>query len=372
MTFLQGLLLVANKELRHLRHDPFTVFLSIGVPLLLMLLFGYALDTKIRDVPVAVQNLDGERFSRDLVDSFTLSPLFLITRRAQTEEELLRLLRQGDARIAMQIPRGYSANVFYHRPAQVRVWVDGSDAAMSGQLVLASQAIGLEQALAIAVGAQSGVKLPLDIRPEVLYNPAGQPVKFFVPGLVAMLLETTTLLLVALSFVKERERGTLDQLRITGISLASLIAGKLTVCAASGLATGLLLMAMMQFVFGVSIAGSVALFAVSLVLFLPPALGLGLIVTAEARTQAQALQMTYLIGIPCNMLSGFIFPRETMPAAVVTFTNILPTTWSLQIVRGIALRGAGLEDLAPAIFGSAILGVLYVCLGAFCLWRRLR
>ena len=372
MTFLEGLLLVAAKEFRHLRHDPYTLLLTIGVPLSQMLLFGYALDTRVRDVPVVVQNLDGERYSRTLIGAFANSPLFRVAGEVRTEEELLAQLRRGDGRVAIQIPRGYSAGAFHHRPLQVRVWVDGSDAAMAAQVVVAAQAIGLEQAVAITVGASPGAKSPLEIRPEVLYNPSGRPVNYFVPGLVATLLETTTMLLVALSVVKERERGTLDQLRITAISLPSLIAGKLAASASAGLGTGFILMALMHFVFAVPIAGSALLFMAALVLFVPPALGLGLMVTAEARNQAQALQMTFLVGIPSMMISGFIFPRETMPAAVVALSNLLPTTWSLQIARGIALRGAGVADLAPALCGSAILGILYVSLGAIHLRRRLR
>lgn len=289
MTFLSGMFLVASKELRHLWNDPYTLALSIGLPLFQMLLFGYALDTRVRDVPVAILNLDGERYSRALVDSFSLSSLFRVTHHVQSQEELLRLVRRGDAKVAIQIPRGYSADAFHHRPVQVRVWIDGSDAAMAGQVVVAAQAIGLEQAVAITVGAQTSAKLPLEVRPELLYNPTGRPMYFFVPALVATLLETTTMILVGLSIVKERERGTLDQLRITGISLSSLIAGKLTVCATCGVATGFLLMAIMRFVFAVPIAGSAALFAASLFLFAAPTLGLGLIVTAEARNQAQAL-----------------------------------------------------------------------------------
>jgi ABC-type multidrug transport system permease subunit len=372
MRFFSGLLLVASKEFRHLRNDPYTLILTIGMPLFLMLLFGYALDTRVHDVPIAIQNLDEERFSRALVDSFGLSKMFRVAHHVKTEEELMRLIRRGEAKVAIQIPRGYSANAFHLRPVQVRVWVDGSDVAMAGQVVSAAHAIGLEQALAIAASDRRGLKLPIEIRPTLLFNPQGQTVHYFVPALVATLLETTTMLLVALSFVKERERGTLDQLRITGISLPSLIAGKLTACAGIGLVTGLLLTAIMQYVFYVPVAGSIALFVASLVLFLPPFLGLGLIVTAETRIQAQALQLTFLIGIPCNMLSGFIFPRETMPASVVTFSTLLPTTWSVQIARGIVLRGADFDDLAPAIFGSVILGVVYVSLGAFHLWRRLR
>jgi len=193
-----------------------------------------------------------------------------------------------------------------------------------------------------------------------------------VPGLVALLLEMTTLLLVSLSLVKERERGTLDQLRITSISPASLIGGKLLACAAMGVGTGMVLTILMRMVFGISVRGDLVLYFVALLAFVLPALGLGLFLTAEARNQAQALQLTYLVLLPSFLLSGFVFPRNTMPAVVREFSALLPTTWSREIVRGLVLRGAGFDDIRGALSMSVLLGVVYVCGGALHLRRRLR
>jgi ABC-type multidrug transport system permease subunit len=176
---------------------------------------------------------------------------------------------------------------------------------------------------------------------------------------------------VALSLVKERERGTLDQLRITNIRLGALIAGKLVAGIAMGLGTGIVLTVLMRLVFGIGVGGSLWLYGLALLAFLPPALGLGLFVTAVARNQAQALQLTYLLLIPCILLSGFVFPREAMPAAVATFSQLIPTTWSLEIMRGIVLRGAGMADLAPSFGMLALLGVVYLSGGALHLRRRL-
>jgi ABC-2 type transport system permease protein len=330
-----------------------------------------ALDLRVQNLPVAVQDLDGQRYSRSLLHDFERSNLFHVVRHATSEGELLGLLRSGTARVAIQIPSGYSAAMFYRRSTQVRVWVDGSDAVMAGQAVEAAQAIGLEQAVETSVqGLERRGKL-LPVRAEVLFNPERRPVSFFVPGLVAMLTQTTTMLLVSLSFVKERERETLDQLRITNISLGSMIGGKLAASALVGLTTGFLLTALMRYFFDVPIAGSVWLLFASLALFLPAALGLGLIVTAQAQNQAQALQMIFLIGIPSVLLSGFVFPRESMPAPIFWFTHLLPTTWSLQIARGIVLRGAGLQDLGQAVMALTLLGLVYVSLGAFRLRRTL-
>jgi ABC-2 type transport system permease protein len=371
MNFWRQLLLIAGKELLHLRRDPYTLVLTVALPLVQFLLFGYALDTRVHDVPTAIQNLDGERFSHNLVAEFANSDVFRVTQRADSEAELLSLLRRGEARVAVQIPAHYSVDAFYHRPVSVRVWIDGSDAALAGQTVFAAQSIGLEQAVSMTLAGTPAARMPLQLRPEVLFNPAGRSANYFVPALVANLVEMTTLLLVALSLVKERERGTLDQLRITNIRLGALISGKLVAGAAMGLGTGFVLTVMMRLVFGIAVGGSLWLYSLALLAFLPPALGLGLFVTAVARNQAQALQLTYLLLMPCILLSGFVFPREAMPTAVAGFSMLIPTTWSLDIMRGIVLRGAGFADLAPSFGMLALLGVVYLSAGALHLRRRL-
>jgi ABC-2 type transport system permease protein len=372
MNFWRGVRLIAGKEFWHLRHDPYTLILTIVLPLTQFLLFGYALDTRVHDLPTAVQNQDGERFSRSLLEQVSHSQVFRITRQVDSEQELLGLLRRGEVRVAIQIPPGYSTNAFYGRPVAVRIWIDGSDAAMAGQAVVAAQAIGLEEAIAITVAGTPSKSLSPQFRTELLYNPGEKSANYFIPGLVALLLEMTTLLLVSLSFVKERERGTLDQLRITTINIESLLAGKLLACALMGLGTGIVLTVLMTLIFGITVQGSLLLLSVAMLAFLLPALGIGLFLTAEARNQAQALQLTYLVFIPSILLSGFLFPRHTMPAPVAALSALLPATWSIEIVRGIVLRGAGWHDLRSSICVVGLLGVCYVAVGMVHLKRRLR
>jgi ABC-2 type transport system permease protein len=372
MNFWRGAWLVAAKEFRHLRHDPYTLVLTVLMPLSQFLLFGYALETRVHDISTVIQNQDGERFSRALADQFAHSPVFRVTAQAGSEEQLLASLRRGEARVAVQIPPGYSKAVFYGRPVTVRVWIDGSEAAVAGQAVTAVEAIGLQQAIAATVAGLPARTLPLQFKTDLLYNSHGKSANYFIPGLVTILLEVTTLLLVALSFVKELERGTLDQLRITSIGVASLVAGKLFTCAAMGVGTGIVLTTLMSLVFGIHLQGSLWLYAAALLMFLLPALGIGLFLTAEARNQAQALQLTYLVFIPSVLLSGFIFPRHTMPAPVAAISSLLPATWSVEIVRGIVLRGAGWQDLRSSFLVVALLGVVYLLAGAIHLVRRLR
>ena len=187
-----------------------------------------------------------------------------------------------------------------------------------------------------------------------------------------MLVGETALLLVSLSFVKEREQGTLDQLRITGVRLGSMVAGKLVASIAISLATACTVTALMRMLFGVAIHGSFWVYAAAVCACVPPSLGLGLILTAEARNQAQALHLTFLVWLPSIMLSGFIFPRNNMPQGLQWFSMLLPTTWSVQLVRGVVLRGANWTDLWSEFAVLLALGAGYLAAGAWHLNRRLR
>jgi ABC-2 type transport system permease protein len=371
MTFRRGLMAVAGKEFRHLRHDPYTLILAFAMPLFGFLLFGYALETRVHDVPTAVQNLDSGRYSRELIADFSAGSLFRLDRESSSQAELLDRLKRGDAKVAIQILPGYSTAVFYGRPAVVRVWVDGSDAVLAGQAVFAAQAIGFKHSVKMALAGFPVRTSAAQLAPELLFNPEGRASNYFVPALSALLGETTTLLLVALSVAKEYERGTLDQLRITSIPLSSLIAGKLLSCATIGIAVGGTLISLMHFVFDVPIAGSSLLLCAAMLAFQGPALGLGLILTAEARNQAQALQLTYFVFMPAILLSGMVFPRETMPNAAKALSALLPTTWSIQILRGIVLRGETFAELIQPFTALAILTVLFLVIGTWRLRVRL-
>ena len=369
MTFQRGATTIAAKELRHLLHDPYTLVLTIGLPIFTLLLFGYALDTRVRDVPTAIEDLDKGRYSQALIDDFSHSPVFHLL--AAGGAPVREKLRSGVAKVAVQIPAGYSTAMFYGRPEAVRIWVDGSDAVLSGQTAAAAQAIGEKHAVQVALEGSSVKNVPAKFDAQSLFNPDGWSANYFVPALTALLAETTTLLLVALSMAKEYEHGTLDQLRITAISLPSLIAGKLLTCGGVGLAVSVLMLVLLKGVFGVAIAGSGWLLCAALLAFQGPALGLGLIVTAEARNQAQAQQLTYFVSLPSILLSGLVFPRETMPAPAHLLSGLLPTTWSTQIMRGIVLRGSSYAELSGPFTALLVLTVLFVAAGTWRLSKRL-
>jgi len=365
MTFWRGLSAVASKEFRHFLRDPYTVGLACVVPVCSFLVFGYALETKVRDVLAVVQNLDDGPYGRDLESAIAASPTFQARATPRTTD-IQASLRRGECKVAIQIPVGYSNAVFYGRPAEVKIWVDGSDGVLAAQAVLAAQSIALRQLL-----ESTGKDLPVRFSSVTLYNPEGRGAFYFVPALVALFSEMTTLLLVALSMAKESERGTLDQLRITAISLPSLIAGKLLSCSVVGLGVGLILVALMKPVFGLTIAGSAFQLGLALLAFQGPALGLGLILTAEARNQAQALQLTYLVFLPSILLSGMVFPRETMPQPARIAGGFVPATWSIGAIRGLILRGESLNELQTNFLAIAMLTVIFLVAGAWRLQKRL-
>ncbi|WP_031496539.1 ABC transporter permease [Bryobacter aggregatus] len=375
MRFWSGLLAVAGKEFQHLWHDPYTLGLACVVPVCAFLLFGTALDTRIRAVPTVVENLDQGPYGRALVAGLAASPVFRVRSRTAADPELRELLRRGECKFALQIPPQYSSDAFYGRIptglGRAQLWVEGTDPILAGQALAAAKAIGLEQGLAIAAAGDPNAPQPLRFEAETLYNPEGRSTNFFVPALAALLGETTTLLLVALSMAKESERGTLDQLRITTLSLGSLIAGKLLACAVVGLGISVFLMLLLQLVFAVPILGSFWGIGLALLAFQGPVLGLGLILTAEARNQAQALQLTYFVFLPSILLSGMIFPRASMPAAAQAASALIPATWTMQMLRDLVLRGQNVSEMGNAFLALLILTVIFIAIGAWRLQKRL-
>jgi ABC-2 type transport system permease protein len=367
MTFLSGALTIASKELRHLLHDPHTLVLTLGLPVFTLLLFGYALDTRVRNVPTAIEDLDQGTYSRALITDFAQSPVFRVVKANGTLEDRLRT---GEIKVGVRIPSGYSAAMFYGRPTAVHIWVDGSDAVLSGQTAAAAKAIGAQHAVRIALDGTQLKEAPAHYEAQTLFNPEGRSANYFVPALTALLAETTTLLLVALSMAKEYERGTLDQLRITAIPLSALVAGKLLTCGSVGLAVSALMLVLLKCVFGVAVAGNTWLLCFALLAFQGPALGIGLILTAEARSQAQAQQLAYFVFLPSILLSGLVFPRETMPAPAQFLSGLLPTTWSMQVMRGIVLRGATGWELAQPFFFLLALTLTFLALGTWRLAKR--
>ena len=358
---------VAGKEFRHMLHDRFTLALVFGLPLFQLLLFGYALETRIHDVPAALINLDPHSEGRVLERKIANSPLFSIKPGYRTEADVLAGLRAGRIRAGVEIPADYTASLLYRGKTTVRVWLDGTEAGTPATLLTALDGLALDQSLHSLLRARLPVQSmgEIEIRPRILFNADGRTATFLVPGLVAILVQMITTLLLALSVAKERELGTLDQMLVTPLGPSGIIAGKCLACSAVGLVEALGLLLAMRFVFGVHVQAPLALLLSVLPLLIIGPAGIGLLIAAHARHQSQALQLTYLIFLPSVLLSGFLFARDFMPAPMWWISTPLPTTYNVDLLRAIVIRGAGFGEVARNLAIAAVLGGLLFAAG----WR---
>jgi len=372
-----GLWAVLVKEFTHVRREPATLVFMFVIPILQTILFGYAIQTEIEDIPTVVYDLDGRREARELVSAFENTGTFRVVARVHGEEAFRREITSGRARVGIELPPDYSALLAGGRQAQVQVLIDGSDSQVATTALNAANLLGLNlsieraRPLAEALGrgpARDEVgrpDLPIQVRPRLLFNPDLESSRFFVPGLVGIILQLVTLFLTAFAIAREREKGTLEQLFVTPVGRAGVILGKLCPYAAVGFLETLLVLCVMVGVFGVPIHGSLTLLLALSTLFVVCSLGLGLLVSTVARTQLEAMQFAFLIMLPSVLLSGFLFPRDEMPLPIRLLSYGLPVTYFIEILRGVVLRAADFRDLAPQVAGlvlcaAAILGTSLV------------
>lgn len=342
----EGLGAIIYKESRHILRDPRTLFLMLLVPGLQLTVFGYAIDLDIKNIPTAIYDLDGRATSKELLDRFTNSGYFHIVRLVHSDEELIHAIVRGEAKVGVKIPPDYSDKLLVGESTHVQVLVDGSDSTVAMQALNVSNAIALRSSLAIISDMLGGRSTPLiDARTRVLFNPDMRTANFMVPGLVGIILQLITMLLTAFAIVREKENGTLEQLMVTPVSRLGLILGKLIPFGVVGILETTSVLIIMRFLFQVPIAGSLLMLAGFTLIFLNTALGLGLFISTFATNQIQALQYSFLIILPSVLLSGFIFPQESMPYIIYVIGQFVPATYFIQILRGIILRDASFLDL---------------------------
>lgn len=364
----RGLWAILRKEVIHIRRDPATRFV-FAIPLLQLLLFGYAIDTDVKNIATVVLDLNRQKESRELIKEFESTRYFRIVSQVHSDRELERAIVSGRAKVGIKIPPDYSANLLNGRQAPVQVLIDGSDSTTAQRVLNASQSLGFLKSLQ-KEGLTAG-ELGVDIRPRLLFNPNLESAHFFVPGLIGIILQLVTVFLTAFAIVRERERGTLEQLLVTPVSKGGLILGKLLPYCVIGYAqTGLVLL-LMVFLFGVPIHGSVALLLLLSGVFLVPALGMGIVISTFARNQGEAMQMALMVMLPSILLSGFVFPRESMPDLIYLLTFLIPATYYIEILRGIILRGAGWAGLWDEALVLLSFAVLFMVLSAVRFKKRL-
>src|SRR6201993_2277191 len=334
---------VFYKETLHVRRDFGTLFFSLIIPLLQMLLLGYGIDTNIRQTTRFVFKADARRESRELLDRLKNSDTFHVVRFVTSDADMNNMIIGGKARVGIKVPVDYSDRLLHQMSAQVLVLIDGSDASVAGQAINVSTAIGLDESLRRVL--VNNAALAVDMRPKLLFNPDSRSPNFFLPGLTAILLLNVTTFLTSFSIVREKERGTLEQLFVTPVKPMGLLLGKLLPYLGIGFFELCLLLFFMRFVFLVPIHGNVILlFALSLP-YLFAALSLGILISSKAASQAEAMQLAFLPILPSVFFSGYIFPRETIPAILYPLSYLIPATYFINITRGIILRGASLVHL---------------------------
>ncbi|HTX92787.1 MAG TPA: ABC transporter permease [Anaerolineales bacterium] len=357
-----------KKEILHMMRDPRTLIFIFIMPILQLLLLGYANNTDVRNVPTVIFDQSNSQASRSLLDAFQVTGYFSFDFVASTDADVNDLIASGKAKVGIIIPPDYNTNLLAGQTAQVSVLIDGSDPTTAGAVLsaatLAGQAHGtslrLEQ-LALA-GAGGLSASPVDVRTRVLYNPDLLGSYNIVPGLIAMILFQTATSLTALSIVRERERGTIEQLIVTPIRNWELIVAKIIPYILVSFADMLLILLIGTLWFGVPIRGSLLLLFAMTGLYLLPTLGLGLLISTFARTQQQAQLMTMPILLPAMMLSGFIFPVASLPVFLQLVGNLIPLTYFIYILRSIVVKGVGIEMIIPQTIALIVFAI--VLLGA--------
>ena len=348
-----GALAVMYKELRQIVRSPFTIFLALGIPLMQLLLLGYAINTTVENVPAAVLDEDRGAAALAFIDALGGSRTFDVTERVANRSQLRDAVVSGRVRAAFDIPPNFTADIYAGRFPAVGAFIDGSDSSVAQVAYGSAVALGGVPLRNLSPGASS----KFEVRPVVLFNPAMRSAAFFVPGLIGIVMQNITIMLTALTIVGERERGTLDQLLVTPVGTAGLMLGKLlpyVLVAAVQFTTVLL---GMWLVFGVSVSGNLALLAVLSLIFLIPSLGLGLFISTLATTQVEAELMSLFILLPSVILSGAIFERSLMPLPMQIVGYVIPLTFFVEILRGIIVRGAGLAQLWGWVLPMALYGV---------------
>jgi len=371
---LAGMPAVLIKEFVHIRRQPTTIFFMLVVPVMQTLIFGFAINTQIEHIPLVVFDLDGRQAGRALVDDFVNTRRFDVAARVHDEDSFRRALSSGRAKVGLRIPPDYTERLLRGEQVAVQVLIDGSDSQVATTALHSSSLLGLQRSLRLArvqadarnIGparnATGRVVPPIDVRPRLLYNPDLKSAHFFVPGLVGIILQLVTVFLTSFAVVRERERGTLEQLFVTPVGRAGLLLGKLIPYATVGFLETLVVLTVMVYVFGVPIHGSLPLLLALALLFLVCSLGLGLLVSTLARTQLAAVQFAFIIMLPSVLLSGFMFPRAEMPGPIYVLTFAIPVTYFIEILRGIVLRSADLADLVPWITALAAAAVIVLTL----------
>jgi ABC-2 type transport system permease protein len=359
----RGLGAILFKEFIVVWRDPMTLFFMFFPPLVEMIAFGYALDTDVKHMALVILNEDRTVESRQFIDKLVNTETFRVVGEVQSIDEMASQIRKGRAYAGLQIPPKFTQNVRAGFPAQVQLLVDGSNSTTALQALNTGVSVALTQSIQSLLRETGKRAPPIEVRPQMLYNPTMRSPNFYVPGVIGIVLQIGTTFATAMAVVREREKGTLETLLVSPLSRWGLMLGKLIPYLCIGMTMAVILFLIMRWLFQVPIHGSVVAMMFATLVYCFALLSLGLLVATKAENQMQALQMSMTFILPSVFFSGFVFPRETMPWIFYAFGTVLPTTYFISLMRAIILRGAHFIEYWPHLL---ILIVMSILLFAFC------
>ena len=370
------LISIIRKEFIQIWRDPRTLINALLIPVMQLFMLGYAATNDVRNLPMAVFDQDRSAAARDLLDAYRASDYFSIDYDVDSENEIRQLIDDGDARVGLIIPPDYGRNVRAEKQAAVVFVFDGSDATATQTALSAAQQIGSQHSTEIQLqrlemaGMADAFETPVEIRTQVWYNPDLEDAYFFVPGLIGQILYMITAVLTASAVVRERERGTIEQLIVTPIRSWELVVGKISPYVMIALVNTLEVLFIGSWWFGVPVRSSLGLLLALSGLFLLTSLGIGLLASTIAQTQQEAMITVFATMLPAIMLSGYLFPVEAMPTWLQWISAGIPLTYYLRIIRALLVKGVGIGSLQTEIL--ALIGFGVVLMGAASLRFRKR
>ncbi|MFO7445534.1 MAG: ABC transporter permease [Ignavibacteriaceae bacterium] len=362
---IKRIIAIAKKEVRQLKRDKKMLYVLFVFPLVLLVLFGYAINFDVHNIQMAVYDQDRSEYSRDFIHRLTSSDYFDLVGYANSDEEVHKVLDRGNAQVVFVFPADLSRNLYSNKEAKIQILVEGVNASTASVIAnytnIATAAFSQKiRTEALSVRGRKAF-VPISLEPRFWFNPDLNSSHFLVPGLISMILIITAVVSISLSVVREKERGTVEQLNVSPLSSLELLVGKTIpyIFIALFIASAILIAG--YILFGTPVKGNLFLLLISTLIFLFASLNLGILVSSISDTQQVAFQIATMISfLPSFLLSGFVYPIESMPVAVQVFTNITPAKFYLVILRSILLKGAGIEAYWEQLVYLIIFSIVFL------------
>jgi ABC-2 type transport system permease protein len=364
---LTRILAIAKKEVRQLKRDTRMLYVLFVFPLILLVLFGYAISFDVHHIKMFVYDSDKSDYSRDFINRLTSSNYFDYVGTLKSEGQIREVLDRGEGQVVIVIPEDLSRNINSGKEAKIQILVEGVNAntasVVANYMNIAtatfSQKITQE---ALAVKGRE-VYLPINLEPRFWFNPDLNSTLYLIPGLISMILIITSVVSISLSIVREKERGTIEQINVSPLSAIELLIGKTIPYTVIALFIASVILVSGKILFGMPVKGNLILLFISTLIFLFASLNLGILVSSIAETQQVAFQISTMVSLlPSFILSGFIYPIESMPVVIQILTNITPVKFYIIILRDILLKGVGLESFWPQIIFLLIFSLVFLTL----------